>query len=140
MSQAFGALCSAGDTIFRTPPGTIAQPCHLDSAHCFAGRTSLQPQALSATGSRSDCAVLVIVSVLYCSKLDRCCLQERKHSSTWRLVPGDASSRETWQSVASLLPRPHSLSGQHIFVLMLEVLDNLPHDRWVLGVEGVRGR
>lgn len=99
----------------------------------FAGRTSLQPQAQLDTGSSPDCAVLVTVSVLF---QIGCCLQERKHSGTWRLVPGDASSPETWQSVASLLPRQHSLSEQHTFVLMLEVLDNLPHDRWDLKGQG----
>lgn len=55
----------------------------------------------------------------------------------WRLVPGDASRLSTWQAVGSQLPRQHSLSGQHTFVLMMEVLDNLPHDRWVCVLGGV---
>lgn len=64
-------------------------------------------------------------------------VQERNHGSMWRLVPGDASKLSTWQQVQALLPRQHSLSGQHTFVLMMEVMDNLPHDRWgVLQVWG----
>jgi hypothetical protein len=34
--------------------------------------------------------------------------------------------------VGAGLPKQHSLGQQHCFVLMMEVLDNLPHDRWVV--------
>lgn len=134
MSQAACvALSSAGDTTSRAPPGTIVQPYHSDPAHCLqAGHPC------SRRRSRKQAPALTVLCwslLLYCFKIG-CRLQERKHSGTWRLVPGDASSLETWQSVASLLPRQHSLSGQHTFVLMLEVLDNLPHDRWDLKGQG----
>lgn len=60
--------------------------------------------------------------------------QERGHSHAWRLVAGDASQPDTWQQVATALPKQHSLAQQHCFVLMMEVLDNLPHDRRVVYV------
>jgi hypothetical protein len=57
-------------------------------------------------------------------------LQERRHHGPWRLVHGDASQLSTWAHAGRLLPKQHSLSGSHAFVLMMEVMDNLPHDRW----------
>lgn len=54
--------------------------------------------------------------------------QQRGHSQAWRLVRADASQPGAWAELAACLPPQHSLS-QHCFVLMMEVLDNLPHDR-----------
>jgi hypothetical protein len=55
-------------------------------------------------------------------------VQQRGHAQAWRCVWGDAAQHDAWGGVAGALPQQHSLQ-QHAFVLMMEVLDNLPHDR-----------
>jgi SAM-dependent MidA family methyltransferase len=55
-------------------------------------------------------------------------VQQRGHAQAWRCVQGDAAQAAAWGDVAGSLPQQHSLQ-QHAFVLMMEVLDNLPHDR-----------
>jgi hypothetical protein len=55
-------------------------------------------------------------------------VQQRGHAQAWRCVQGDAAQAGAWAGVAGALPQQHSLQ-QHVFVLMMEVLDNLPHDR-----------
>lgn len=55
-------------------------------------------------------------------------VEQRGHSQAWRCVQGDAAQPQSWADVAAALPGQHSMQ-QHVFVLMLEVLDNLPHDR-----------
>jgi hypothetical protein len=56
-------------------------------------------------------------------------VQQRGHARAWRCVHGDAAQPQAWGDVARALPQQHSMQ-QHAFVLMMEVLDNLPHDRW----------
>lgn len=56
-------------------------------------------------------------------------VQQRGHAQAWHSVQGDAAAAGAWVDVAAALPQQHSLQ-QHVFVLMMEVLDNLPHDRW----------
>jgi SAM-dependent MidA family methyltransferase len=58
-------------------------------------------------------------------------VQQRGHAQAWRCVRGDAAQPQAWGDVAAALPQQHSMQ-QHAFVLMMEVLDNLPHDRWAL--------
>eukprot|EP00775_Hariotina_reticulata_P008482 gene8482-8664_t len=64
-------------------------------------------------------------------------VKQRGHSQAWRCIQQDASTAQAWQEVAAALPPRHNL-GQHTFVLMMEVLDNLPHDRCVYCLDDAR--
>jgi SAM-dependent MidA family methyltransferase len=61
-------------------------------------------------------------------------VQQRGHAQAWRCVRGDAAQPQAWGDVAAALPQQHTMQ-QHAFVLMMEVLDNLPHDRWALSLK-----
>lgn len=63
-------------------------------------------------------------------------VQQRGHSTAWRCIHGDAATPQAWEDVASAAGQRQQ-QQQHCFVLMMEVLDNLPHDRWDANAEVV---
>lgn len=63
------------------------------------------------------------------------------HGAAFLPVAGDAADAAAWARLRAALPPQHqaggggggggsSVIGGHCFVVMTEVLDNLPHDRW----------
>ena len=58
-------------------------------------------------------------------------VQQRGHATAWRCIHGDAATPQAWADAAAAAQqrRQRQQQQQHTFVLMMEVLDNLPHDR-----------
>ncbi|GBF96788.1 hypothetical protein Rsub_09644 [Raphidocelis subcapitata] len=58
-----------------------------------------------------------------------------RHAGAFLSLRADASRAEAWGRLAAALPPQHAAGG-HAFVVMTEVLDNLPHDKIVRGGSG----
>jgi hypothetical protein len=113
--------------------GSLACCAKVDCAAAAATAAATAAAATAASTAASTAAAIAAAAATAAATAATA-LQDHQHRGPWRLVNGDASQLSTWAQVGRQLPRQHSLSGSHAFVLMMEVLDNLPHDRWAQGL------